>query len=205
MNTQEIASCVAVLALLFIPCRALRAQKPDCGEIAAMAKMSRAISSAELAAHKLKAGDSYRAQVIYAARLAELYPQEHDAAVRLLNLIPQDNEQHLKLMALGDHLCGTESYSEMKMLGQIGERLPRDLARAVLLAPGKIAEYVAYSVTSVQDPHSDYAMQMEKVCRAKHSEFVKAVVELPAEKKDQFLRYIFDPDGCNALTLPEGE
>jgi hypothetical protein len=84
-------------------------------------------------------------------------------------------------------------------------RLPRDLTRAVLLAPDRIPEYVAYSITSVQDLHSDYAMQMQKVCRAKHSQFIKAVMELPEEKRDQFLKYIFDPEGCNALTLPEGE
>jgi hypothetical protein len=93
----------------------------------------------------------------------------------------------------------------MKVLGQLGERLSRDLTRAVLLAPSKIPEYVAYSILSVQDPHSDYAMQMQKVCRVRHTEFLDAVAKLPSEKKEQFLNYIFDPDGCNALTLPEDE
>jgi hypothetical protein len=71
------------------------------------------------------------------------------------------------------------------------------------LVPDKIPEYVAYSLTSVQDPHSDYAIQMQKVCRAKHAEFIQAVAKLPREKKDQFMKYIFDPDACNALTLPQ--
>jgi hypothetical protein len=205
MKTHEIARRVVVLALLAALCKVVPAQKPDCGEVDAMAKMSRAISSKELTAEKSKAGDSYRAQVIYAVKLAELYPEDRNTAVRLLNLIPRNDEEYLTLTTLGDQLCGTESYSEMKTLGQIMGRLPRDLTRAVLLAPDRIPEYVAYSITSVQDLHSDYAMQMQKVCRAKHSQFIKAVMELPEEKRDQFLKYIFDPEGCNALTLPEGE
>ncbi len=205
MKTRRIANYVVVLTLLFAPCKALLAQEQNCVEIDAMVKMARSISTAELAADQLKAGESYRARVVYAARRLELDPQDRNAAALLLKLIPQDDAQHLLLMALGDHLCSTESYSEMKSLGQIGEHLPRDMAKAVLLAPDKMAEYVAYSIASVQDLHSDYAMQMEKVCRSRHSEFIAAVAKLPPEKKEQFLKYIFDPDGCNALTLPEGE
>jgi hypothetical protein len=73
------------------------------------------------------------------------------------------------------------------------------------MAPAKIPEYVAYSVTSVQDPHSDYAVQMQKVCKARHTEFFDAVTKLPREKRDRFLKYVFDLDGCNALTLPEAD
>jgi hypothetical protein len=91
----------------------------------------------------------------------------------------------------------------MKMLAQLEERIPRDLTRAVLMVPAKIPEYVAYSVTSVEDPHSDYAIQMQKVCRAKHDLFFDAVTKLPREKRDRFLKYVFDLDGCNALSLPE--
>jgi hypothetical protein len=205
MKTYEIAHCIVSLFLLLTPCAMLPAQKTECGDVAAMARMARAISPAELAANRQKAGESYRARVIYAARLTELYPDGHDEAVLLLKLIPKDAEQNLVLMTLGDHQCGTESYREMKVLDQLQERLPRDLARAVLLAPDKMPEYVAYSIPSVEDPHSDYAMQMQKVCRVRHTEFIDAVAKLPAEKKEQFLKYIFDPEECDALTLPEGE
>jgi hypothetical protein len=204
MKMREIATCVVALTFLFAPGRMLLAQKPNCGEIDAIAKMARVISTAELAAHKANAGESYRAQVVYAAKLIELDPQRQDAAVLLLNLIPKDDEQQHLLMTLGEHHCETESYHEMKMLGQLEERLPRDLTRAVLMVPAKIPEYVAYSIISVQDPHSDYAMQMQKVCKARHSEFFDAVTKLPREKRDKFLKYVFDLDGCNALTLPEG-
>ena len=75
-KTHEIANCVVVLALLLAPCKVLSAPKQDCGEVDAMVKMARAISTAELAANKLKAGDSYHARVVYAARLFEFYPQD---------------------------------------------------------------------------------------------------------------------------------
>ena len=202
-KTHEIASCVVALTILLVPCRMLPAEKPDCGEIDAIAKMARAISTAELAAHKLKAGDSYRAQLVYAVKLSELVPQRQDAAVLLLNLIPKDDEQQRILMTLGEHHCETESYHEMKFLEQLEERIPRDLTRAVLLVPARIPEYVAYSLSSVEDPHSDYAVQMQKVCKARHAEFFDAVTKLPREKRDRFLKYVFDLDGCNALTLPE--
>ena len=203
IKTHEIACYVVAMTSLLMPCKVWSAQKPNCGEIEAIAKMARAISTAELAAHKLNAGESYRAQVVYAAKLIELAPQRQDAAVLLLNLIPKDEEQQHVVMTLGEHHCETESYHEMKTLAQLEERLPRDLTRAVMMAPAKIPEYVAYSIISVQDPHSDYALQMQKVCKAKHAEFFDAVTKLPREQRDRFLKYVFDLDGCNALTLPE--
>jgi hypothetical protein len=205
MKTHQIVRCVVVLILLLAPGKMLTAQKLNCGEVEAMVRMARAISTADLAAAKVKAGESYRAQFVFAAKQFELKPEKQDAALLLLSLIPKDDEQQQMLMTLGEHHCETESYHEMKTLAQLTERLPRDLARAVLLAPAKIPEYVAYSITSVQDPRSDYALQMQKVCRVRHSEFVDAVARLPLQKRDRFLKYIFDPDECNALTLPEAD
>lgn len=205
MKTHKFAYSVVALTLLLVPCKILPAEKPNCGEIDAIAKMARAISTAELAAHKLDAGESYRAQLVYATKLSELAPQRQDAAVLLLSLIPKDDQQQQLLTTIGEHHCETESYHEMKMLMQLAERIPRDLTRAVLLVPDKIPDYIAYSLFSVQDPHSDYAVQMEKVCKARHAEFFEAVTKLPREKRDRFLKYVFDLDGCNALTLPEAD
>jgi hypothetical protein len=170
-----------------------------------MVKMARAISSGELAAARLKAGESYRAQIVFAEMEFEFYPQKHDMALLLLNLIPKDDEERHVVMTLGDHLCDFETPHEMKSLNQIGNHFPRDLARAVLIAPEKLPEYIAYSVVSVKDPHSDYALQMQKVCRARHTEFVDAIAKMPAEKMEEFLKYVFNPDGCDALALPEAE
>jgi hypothetical protein len=205
MKTHEIVIIAVVLTIFLAPCNALFAQKLNCGEIDAMARMARAISSGELAADRLKAGESYRARVVFAELQFEFYPQKHDVALLLLNLIPKDDNERLVVMTLGDHLCDFETPHEMKLLNQIGNHFPRDLARAVLIAPEKLPEYVAYSIASVKDPHSDYALQMQKVCRARHTEFVEAIAKMPAEKMEEFLKYVFNPDGCDALALPEGE
>jgi hypothetical protein len=100
--------------------------------------MARAKSYAGVAAEKQEAGDSYRAQVIFAARSFELRPVDKKAAVLLLGLIPQDDGQHTTWMTMGDSQCSAESLADMKSLGGLGERLPRDLARAVLLVPDKL-------------------------------------------------------------------
>jgi len=183
----------------------LLAQGADCGKIVAMAKMARAKSSAAVAAERQKAGDSYRAQVVFATRSLELRLGDKKAAALLLSLIPQDEGQHTTWMAMGDSLCSAESLADMKSLGGLGERLSHDLARAVLLVPDKLPDYIAYAPTSVQDPHSDYAVQMESVCRAKHPDFVKAVDGLPSDKRDWFIKHVLNPNGCHALALPEAE
>ena len=170
-----------------------------------MAKMAHAESSAAVTGEKQKAGDSYRAQVVFAARSLELRPVDKKAAVLLLSLIPQDDGQHTTWMTMGDSLCDAESVADMKSLGRLGDRLPHDLARAVLLVPDKLPSYVSYAPTSVQDPHSDYAVQMQTVCRAEHPEFVKAVEGLPTDKRDWFVKHVLNPDGCHALALPEAE
>ncbi len=163
-------------------CGVSSAQEPNCDQTTAMARMARAKSSAALVAEKRGAGDSYRAEVVFTARSFELRPTEQRATVPL-DIIPQDDGQHTTWITLGDSLCSAETIADMKSLARVGENLPRELARAVLLVPNKLPSYVAYAPTSVQDPHSDYAVQMQTVCRAKHPEFVKAVGGLPTDKK----------------------
>jgi len=135
MKTHEIVILAVVLALFLAPCKALFAQKSNCGEIDAMARMARAISSGELAANRSKAAESYRARVVFAEMQFEFYPQKHDVALLLLNLIPKDDDERHVVMTLGDHLCDFETPHEMKLLNQIGNHFPRDLAKAALIAP----------------------------------------------------------------------
>jgi hypothetical protein len=198
IDVVAFAVCVFSAAELF-------AQVPSCTETAAMAKMAHARTSAEIAAERKMAGDTYRGQVVFVARSFELRPRDKAAALALLNLIPQSEEQHLAWMTMGDSLCDSESVADMMSLGRLGEHLSRDLAKAVLLVPAKMPDYVRYGPTSVQDPHSDYAVQMEAVCRAEHPEFVKAVEGLPLDKKEWFVSHVFNPDGCHAVALPEAE
>lgn len=199
------ATWICAWASFLAACVAVSAAEPNCREISAIARTAGAKSSRAAVEEMQKAGDSYRAQVVFAARSFELHPMDKRAAVRLLNLIPQDDAQHTAWMTMGDSLCDAESVGEMKLLGALGERLPHDLAGAVLLVPDKLPGYVAYAPTSVQDPHSDYAVQMQTVCRGKHAEFVKTVEGLPTDQREWFVKHILNPDGCHALALPEAE
>ena len=201
-------TCFWLTLLAAIPFQHSSAQEASnvpCNQVHTIARMALAKSYAALAREKHNAGSSYRAAIVYAARSFELQPSDRKNAVLLLNLLPQDDAQHATVMTLGDSLCDGESVAEMKSLSQLGERLGRNFAKAVLLVPDRLPGYIAYAPTSVHDPHSDYAVQMESVCRAKHSEFVKAVEGLPTDQRDWFVKHVLNPDGCHALALPEAE
>ena len=132
------ANWICALASLSVLCGVVSAEEPSCREISAMARTAHAKSSRAVVEEKQKAGDSYRAQVVLAARSFELHPMDKEAAVLLLSLIPQDDAQHTAWMTMGDSLCDAESVDEMKSLEALGDRLPHDLARAVLLVPDKL-------------------------------------------------------------------
>jgi hypothetical protein len=152
-----------------------------------------------------KAGNSYRAHLVFASRLFELNPSSHSNATKLLDLIPKDDAQHLVWMTFGSCYCGTGPIieKEMNALDRLGSRLPRDLAKAVLIVPERMMDYISYASTSVQDPHSDYAVQMKSVCLADHKDFVKAMNNLSPDDKNWFTTRIFNPVGCHPLVFPE--
>lgn len=93
------------LALLDTGRTALPAQEPNCEEVAAMARVARAKTGAAVAAERRRAGDTYRARLVFASRELELNPVGKEAAVRLVGLIPKDQQQHVVWMTLGDSLC----------------------------------------------------------------------------------------------------
>jgi hypothetical protein len=197
----------AVLVIGIVFCAASPAQEPGCVETSAMGQMARATTIASLKARKVKAGDSYRAQVIYAARLLEIDPRNKLAAELLLNLIPKssDDSHHevwLELDELDRCPSGGVPDSDLTPLFHLQYHLPRLLARAVLLVPDKMLDYVAFARDSLY-PDSDYALQMRRVCRTQHTQFVRAISQLPASDKDWFVKEIFNPKGCQALALPE--
>ncbi|MGD0901648.1 MAG: hypothetical protein ABR924_01780, partial [Terracidiphilus sp.] len=72
MKTLRFVKPVAVLTICLALCLMLPAQEQGCIETSALGKMAGATSVATLNARKEKAGDSYRAQVVYAARMMEI-------------------------------------------------------------------------------------------------------------------------------------
>jgi hypothetical protein len=207
MKDLWLAKSVVILAACLTLSAGSLSQEPGCLDTSVMGRMARANSPAELKARKQKAGDGYRAQVIFAARMLEIEPSDKSAADSLLGLIPESSDDlheavWLELDELPECPSGRVSDSDLKALDLLQYHLPRLLARAVLLVPDKMPEYVAYAFLGMS-PDSDYAVQMRKVCRTKHLEFVKAVERLSPRDKKWFVGTVFNPDGCRTIAFPE--
>jgi ABC-type cobalamin transport system ATPase subunit len=185
----------------------LYGQDPQCKVIHAIAMMSKAQSSDILKDQKQKAGNGYWAQLVFASRMMEINPNDKSVANLLLNLIPKrydDPNQTYWLDLNRVDLCDSGlTLSDMKSLEKLQGHLPRELSKAVLLVPEKMFDYISYSEVLLGDPHSDYAEQMQAVCKVKHLEFLNAIDRLSAEKKSWFVGRILNPDGCHVLTVRE--
>ncbi|MGD1106494.1 MAG: hypothetical protein ABR865_05575 [Terracidiphilus sp.] len=166
--------------------------------------MARAKSVDGLKAWKKTSGDGYRANVVFAFRLFEL-EQTAPVASALFGVLPQDEDLDSVWHSFGTYLCKEETDSDIHTLADLEGRMPRELAMAVLLSPDKMFRYISYAELSLMYPDSDYAEQMEGVCRLKHAEFVDAVNQLPATREKWFVARIFNPDGCHALAHPESD
>jgi hypothetical protein len=211
MSARWLALAISSLIL----CGYSSAQEQNCASIAALASMARANSTTSLAAEKKKAGEGYGGQLVYAARKLELSPRDKNAALSLLNLMPRNGEQQLILTTLGTSMCDSESIRDMVSLERLEERLPSDFASAVLLVPQKVNAFVSYGTVAVGDPHSDFVVQMKRVCRTYHRAFISAVNSLGEGSREDdnlatlssewFRTKIFDPNGCRPLILPEAE
>jgi len=186
-------------------CGATVAQGPDCGQVAGMAEMARASSVNALQKAKLRAGDDYRAQLVFAYRAFQLQPNLKSAAAKLLALLPKNEAEQTVAMTLGDSLCDGEPQGDMLVLSRVNEGLGRQFTRAVRVAPEFLRAYVEYSLDAIDDPHSDYAEQMKTVCQDYHAAFLRAVNGLPADKQGRFARYVMRPDDCHVIAVPEGE
>lgn len=204
---------LAILAL-FISSGFIRAQEKDCAVVAAMAKMARAASITELLREKPRPNDSYGVRAVFASRQFELIPGSKAAATLLLALIPRNENEQNAWMTMGDSRCDEEPVQDIMTLGILRDRFARDLAQAAILVPDKMQDYVWYAAEASSDPHSDYLIQMEKVCRKRHAAFTSAVQQLDgngasdhftAVNAEWFRAHIFNPDTCHALIFPEAD
>ena len=95
--------------------------------------------------------------------------------------------------------------SASTVLARVPEKYAAQLAKAVLLSPRHIAEYVKYSIIAIGDPHSDYAPQMARVCRRAHQLFMRGLNQLSESDKEFVARQVIEPATCKALALPEAD
>ena len=203
-NSKSLIVFLGALAL----CSGLGSQEPKCLETSAVGAMARAKSVAVLKSRQQKAGNSYRSHLVLAARMLEIDPKNKTAAELFLDLLPKNDdgpEQSvwLSLDQLQECPSGGIPDSDLNPLFQLQERLPRDAANAVLLVPDRMFDYVSYAEISTESVVSDYAVQMRRVCTARHQQFVDAVNRLSSKDKHWFVSKIFNPDGCRTLAFPE--
>jgi hypothetical protein len=93
----------------------------------------------------------------------------------------------------------------MIALSRLEASLPALFAKAAILVPDLMPTYLAYDLRAVGDPHNDSNLQMEKVCRVRHAEFIKAVDGLEDADRDWFNQTVFDKRKCKARLLPESD
>lgn len=189
-------------------CEILPSQEQrQCPESSVMGKMAEANSLTALKSRKQKVGDSYRAQVIFAARTLEIDPSNRIAAESLLNLIPKGDDDPnqavwLELDELNQCSSGGGTISELKALDLLQYHLPRLLARAVLLLPDHMLDYIVYAEFALT-PESDYALQMQKVYKKEHKKFMDSLNRLTAKDIAWFRKEVINPESCKALYFPE--
>jgi len=147
-------------------------------------------------------GDSYRARLVFAYRSFQLH-RSRSKAEALLAFIPTDEDQQTIVMTLGDSLCDGEPLKDMETLSRVNESFASELARAVILAPKSMPAYVAYSLMAVNDPHSDFAVRMRKVCQQDHHAFLNALKQLPDNKRRLLAQHVMEADYCKAIAQPE--
>jgi hypothetical protein len=204
MQTQPNHVGFVFFAILAALSGQLRAQQPSCAQVHSMAQMARARSMAELNPLRTSAGDSYRAQLVFAFRAFELQPTELTASA-VLDFLPKDDTHREEWYSLSGWICHEEQDQDVTSLAQLQTRMSRDFAKSVILSPTRMYQYVLYPVILGLDPHDDYAEEMVAVCRRRPRDFAAAINQLPEKDRSWFLRVVFEPADCRALEHPEAE
>jgi len=192
-----------LVGLIFLCCTITSfAEEHKCNEVAATARMARATTDMSLSNIRKLAGNTYRANLVFVYRIFQLHKRKIDAE-RLLTSIPKNDAEQTIVLTLGDALCDAEPVRDMLTLSKVNEGIGRELANAVILAPDLMQSYVLYSLDAVQDPHSDYAIQMRRVCQQTRHPFVESVKKLAPDKKKWFAEHVMNPESCKPLAIPE--
>ena len=195
-------------ALLLIsvlkPSLALGMSVIPCNQVHAAAQIARTESLKSLAEVKKDAPSGIVIEVVAAFRAFELQPKSRTLAASLLGQIPKDETQQEVLSTLDASICDDESDTEISALARVKYGLPRLLAHAVEIAPEYMNAYLNYSLIALS-PHSDYAVQMQRVCRNRPQQLRNAIAALSKADRNWFTSVVFDPKRCRAIAVPEAE
>jgi hypothetical protein len=191
----------AIIAAL---CGQLCAQQLSCAQVHAMAQIARARSTSQLNPLRTSAGNSYRAQLVFAFRALELQPTKLTASA-VLDFLPKDDSHREEWYSLSGWICDGEKDQDVKSLAELQGRMSRDFAKSVILSPSRMYQYVSYPVIIGLDPHDDYAEEMTAVCRRRPREFAAAIDQLPEKDRTWLRQVVFEPSDCRALAHPEAD
>jgi hypothetical protein len=174
-------------------------------ELRALLAIARAASLTSLSEAVKGAPAGYRIELVAAYRSFRLQAGSRAAAENLLRLLPADGAQHQVAITLADSLCDSESFSEMRILEAVQDRLPREWASAVVVAPQYMLAYLKFSTLAITNPHSDYAVQMRRPCQRSHKEFMSALNQLSEGDRQSVVQHVIDPASCQPLRWPESD
>lgn len=204
MKSYPIHLSSLVLAIVAALSGQVCAEHLSCAQVHSMARMARSRSTSELNSLRTSSGNSYRAQLVFAFRALELQPTQVTASA-VLKFLPKDDSHREEWYSLSGWICDEEQDQDVKALAKLQARMSRDFAKAAILSPAGMFQYVSYPAIIGLDPHDDYAEEMVAVCRKRHREFSAAVNQLPEKDRDWFLRVVFEPSSCRALEHPEAD
>ncbi len=213
MNVCRLARMVLILILCFSS-HWLYCQNSACEEIRVMGRMASATSLASLNAEKKKTPETYRVQLVYTARMLQIEPHNLNAARMMLDLIPSHDENNpdnpeaknaiwWDLLDMANCKSGAIYKSDLMPTFRIQERLFHELAKAVLLVPDRMFDYVSFASDATNDISNDYEVQMRTVCLARHNQFVAAVDKLQPDDKQRFVTSLLDPKDCRVIRIGE--
>lgn len=203
MNLNKFIGLLLVFISGAFICDLSLAADLSCDELKSSIDMVRSNSTDTLTGYRVAAGNSYRVDVIFAFKYFELNDKDMRAGRRLFKILPKNDKQYGIWLTMGDSLCNDESVADMKLLDEFSARFSLLLSRAVMSNPDEMPRYVEFSLMAAQDPHSDFALQMKRVCLAKHEAFKRAVKGLSIADRHWFAAHVMHVDHCKPLALPE--
>lgn len=171
------------------------ASPEQCAEVhdAVRVVHAESIRQIEQIAHESRS--SYRLNVLRAFRRFELRKDAADAD-EILRLLPKDDRQYEIWMTLGDSLCMGESVDDMATLDDFSSRFSRLLADAVVERPRMIGDYIDFVIAHKQDAGNDFGGDVDKVCQARHREFIDAVAGFSKSRIEWISKHIVSIESC---------
>ena len=155
--------------------------------------------------YKQQIGDRKIAKIVFFEKWMLLQPSKA-AAEGLLRNIPDSQVEQQQMMSLADLPAGAaKSKEEAAKLAEIYQNWPISIADAAIAFPQFLPVYIRYGVLAVNDIHSDYTGNEERVCHKNPAEFVAAFERLDRKTEAMLRKRVFNPEKCRAIFVSEGD